>query len=170
MDAPALIRTLARNADVIRTVLEATDPEAVRWKPTPKRWSALEVARHLADEEREDFRVRIDFTLHRPTEAWPPIDPEGWVTERRYNEGELEETIADFLRERKRSVEWLEGLDRPRWQTEHTHSQFGSMAAGTLLVSWVAHDALHLRQLARLQFLFTERLGSPYLSRYAGEW
>ena len=52
----------------------------------------------------------------------------------------------------------------------HTHPIFGGLSAGDLLASWVAHDFLHLRQLARLQFQYASLLAEPYSTRYAGEW
>ena len=39
-----------------------------------------------------------------------------------------------------------------------------------LLTSWAAHDALHLRQIAKRLFQLAERDGGEYNSRYAGEW
>jgi hypothetical protein len=39
----------------------------------------------------------VDLTLRTPGSAWPPIDPEGWASERRYNEGRLPESLDRFL-------------------------------------------------------------------------
>ena len=61
------------------------------------KWSTLEVVCHLYDEEREDFRQRLDIILHRPEAKWPPIDPVGWVSARKYNERDLAQSLAEFL-------------------------------------------------------------------------
>jgi hypothetical protein len=71
-----------------------------RTRPAPESWSALEVICHLCDEEREDFRQRLDIILHRPQEPFPPIDPQGWVTTRHHNERDLAEMIDNFAAER----------------------------------------------------------------------
>ena len=46
------------------------------WKPAEDEWSILEVVNHLAEEETDDFRVRLGQLLEDPRKAWPPIDPE----------------------------------------------------------------------------------------------
>jgi hypothetical protein len=46
----------------------------------------------------------------------------------------------------------------------------GSVTAGDLLTSWVAHDAIHIRQLNRLQRQFLEAELSEYSPAYAGPW
>lgn len=127
------------------------------------------LTRGIADEEREDFRVRLDFILHRPGEEWPPIDPRGWVTARRYNEKCLGPSVESFLAERARSLAWLRGLGEPDWLTEGT-APFGKITSGDMFASWVAHDVLHLRQLVRLQWALTIRSVEPHATRYAGEW
>jgi len=43
----------------------------------------LEVVNHLYDEEREDCQ-RLQLTLANPEQAWPAINPRGWVAERRF--------------------------------------------------------------------------------------
>lgn len=86
MDAAALVARLAAGRDAIPALLAGVDGGQARWRPAPEQWSLLEIACHLLDEERDDFRARVDLTLHRPDEPWPGIDPPGWVTARRYQE------------------------------------------------------------------------------------
>ena len=50
------------------------------------------------------------------------------------------------------------------------HDPRGSMAAGDMLAAWLAHDMLHLRQVAkRLYELAVVRAGG-YDAAYAGPW
>ena len=170
MDATALIQHLENNADVIRTFIHGTSQEQAIWRHAPESWSILEVMVHLLDEEREDFRVRLDHTLHKPGTDWPPINPAGWVSERAYAERDLEESLQAFLAEREKSVAWLRSLTSPSWESKHVHPKFGSMDAGTLMASWVAHDYLHLRQLLRLRFEHVKHLAGSYSVAYAGDW
>jgi DinB superfamily len=165
-----LIDRLERNAEVLGALFGGVGPEQAQWRPEPARWSMLEVAAHLLDEEREDFRARLRQVLEMPRETWPPIDPQGWVTARRYAERNLGETVAELLAERGRSVEWLRSLAEPDWGAAHEHPKLGTIHAGDLLVSWAAHDALHVRQLARLHYGWVRRLGKPWTPGYAGDW
>ena len=165
-----IAQQLERNAETIRSFVKGVNETQARWRPTPDDWSILEVINHLYDEEREDFRQRIDYTLHKPGEPWPPIDPAGWVSERKYNERILAESLANFLRERQQSVYWLGQLTAPDWNKEEHHPAGFTLKAGDLLSSWLAHDFLHLRQLNELQYAWVKAQAEPFNIEYAGDW
>src|SRR6266851_3947592 len=140
MRADLLRQELAHGAQVLPSLLTGITPAEARLKPDPVTWSILEVVCHLYDEEREDFRPRLDLMLHRPADPWPKINPGGWVTERAYNERDVSQMLDQWLAERVRSLEWLDGLaagdSEPEWERELT-SPFGSMRPGDMLASWV---------------------------------
>ena len=160
---------LAANVTIFEGLVGGVGVEQARWKPAPERWSLAEVMGHVRDEEVEDFRQRLDYTLHRPGEAWPKIDPQGWVKERAYNERDLQESLRDFVRERERSLAWLKGLQGPDWSVSAERPQ-GVLAAGDILASWVAHDLLHVRQMTRLHYEYVALAAAPYRTKYAGDW
>jgi hypothetical protein len=165
---------LAVNAAVFDQLMGNVSDEQARWKPDPSQWSILEVVNHLADEEVEDFRRRLELTLLDPGAAWPSIDPQGWAVARRYNERDLDDSLTRFLDERDHSCTWLEGLPDPvDLQRAHTHPTIGVMRAGDVLASWLAHDLIHIRQITRLHYRWLERAAaaesSPsYRLDYAG--
>jgi hypothetical protein len=162
------LERLPRTARAIAAMVEGLPLEAARWKPAPEKWSVLEVLCHLADEEVEDFRGRLRLTLESPGTAWPKIDPVQWVGERRYAEQPLGPTLARFLNERAASVQWLAAQREANWDAAYQHPRVGPVGVRLLLVNWMAHDLLHLRQLARLQY---ERLASfGEKLDYAGPW
>lgn len=163
------IQQLRVNAAAIQAMVEGVDAEQARWKPDAENWSMLEVICHLADEEREDFRTRVRFVLGGAAGDPPPIDPQGWVVARGYKQRDLGESLADFLRERRESLAWLEGLQHPNWDAIYTAS-WGSIRAGDLMVAWAAHDVLHLRQLTELKWAYGLTQFAPYDPHYAGEW
>jgi len=170
MNIKSLIRRLEQNAVAIGGLAGGVDAEQARWKPSVDEWSLLEVTVHLYDEERADFRRRLDLTLHRPDQIWPPTDPAGWVTDRAYNERNMNESLAAFLAERTRSIEWLRNLEEPAWDNQYTHMSWGPISAGDLALSWVAHDSLHIRQMAHLHCQYHTAIWQPYEPGYAGEW
>ncbi|MEJ2666086.1 MAG: DinB family protein [Deinococcales bacterium] len=222
---------LAATAWVLEELITGVDDEQARWKPTPERWSILEVVNHLYDEERDDFRFRFQHLLERPDEPVPPIDPPRWAVERHYNERELGASLESFLNERRFSLAWLEtldvgepagsqpagagldavGLDAAGQDASAAaaagHTGFGEVAtvagkaeaagagaggsgdagsghggvdldavspsgrrAGDLLASWVAHDLLHVKQIAKLHYDYWSKIAQPYTVDYAGEW
>jgi hypothetical protein len=169
MEFNSLYQELVNSTEMIRALLLGITQDEARVKPNAESWSILEVVCHLYDEEREDFREHLDFILHRPSEEWHRIDPMGWVTERKYNEQNFIEMQGRFFAERGQSLEGLQGLSETDWETTYT-SQFGSMKAGDMFASWVAHDNLHIRQLVELRRNWIERITQPYDIQYAGDW
>ena len=169
MELSFLKQQLKDNPDRIRAMLKNISNEEARFKPAPDSWSMLEVINHLYDEERLDFRVRLDIILHRQEEDWPPIDPVGWVTERKYNERDLKESLEDFLGERADSLTWLDSLSEVEWDTGYSRGG-RTMRAGDMFASWVTHDHHHLRQLVELHRALTDRAAQPYDFGYAGDW
>jgi len=158
---------LARNAEIVAR-LAACPEEQARWRPAPDRWSVLEVVNHLLDEEREDFRLRLDLLLHDPSREWPKIDPQAWVTQRGYNECDPAESLAGFLAERRASLQWFADLRAPDWSLSRSHPPFGDIHAGDLLVAWLRHDLVHIRQLVNLLAEHEKARGLPYRTDYAG--
>lgn len=165
-----IARQLTHQAQTIRSLIVNCTAEQAQWKPTPDAWSILEVVNHLYDEEREDFRQRIDYLLHRPGEEPTPIDPQKWVTERSYNTRNLAVSLQNFQEERDRSVAWLHNLRAPDWATRYTHPAGFTITAYDFLVNWVAHDLLHLRQLIELHYAWHQRQVGETSLAYAGDW
>jgi hypothetical protein len=169
MDHVFLLRQFQENGERIRALVAGVDNEHARIKPDDESWSILEVVNHLYEEEMLDFRTRLRIILQAPEEDWPPIDPSGWVSEHKYNERDLQESLENFLRERKASLTWLESLGTPDWETEYSRDG-RSMRAGDMFAAWMAHDQLHLRQLVELHRMLAERAVRPYDLGYAGDW
>jgi DinB superfamily len=169
MQFEVLHRELQDSAEIIRALVTGVTLEEARLKPDPESCSILEVVCHLYDEEREDFRPRLDIILHRPAESWAPIDPQGWVTSRNYNERNLAEALESFLAERKKSLAWLQSLSTSNWDAEF-RNQSRSIKAGDMFAAWVAHDNLHIRQLVELRRVRLVNLVEPFDVSYAGEW
>jgi hypothetical protein len=169
MECTVLFEELSSSAEMIRAMLAGIPEAQARVRPAPDSWSVLEVVCHLHDEEREDFRPRLDMILHRAEEDLRPIDPQGWVAQRRYNEQDLEAMQAAFLAEREKSLAWLSSLRRADWGKTY-RSESLTISAGQMLAAWVAHDNLHVRQLVELRRNLIERLAAPFELEYAGAW
>jgi len=170
MEFKILYQELINSTDMIRTLLAGVSQEDAQFKPNKGTWSILEVTCHLYDEEREDFREHLDFILHRQsTGEWHPIAPQAWVKSRKYNQQNFKSMHRKFFREREKSLAWLKSLKNVDWNTAY-ESQWGTMNAGDMFASWVAHDNLHIRQLVELRRVYIERITKPQKIRYAGEW
>jgi hypothetical protein len=169
MELDRFISQMADDAQRVRALVEGISDEQARWRPDPDSWSILEVVNHLLDEEREDFRAFLDLALHRPDEPRPRINPGAWVTERGYNERDLDKSVQGFLAAREESLAWLQGLSSPDWEAIY-QAPWGPIRAGDVFAAWVAHDLLHIRQLVELHWAYTTQQLQPYEVDYAGEW
>ncbi len=169
MDFEPILARLSAFPSAVSALLAPVPEVDLRWRPAAGGWSLLEILAHLADEEVEDFRARIFSTLEDPARAWPPIDPEGDIERRGYNALDPAETLRRFEVARAETVEQLAALEEPDWTTVHV-SKLGDLRAGDVLASLVAHDALHLRQVARRLFDLGVRDCEGFSPDYAGGW
>jgi hypothetical protein len=167
MDNKIISRRLYQNISVFENLIAGVDHIQAKWKPAPEKWSVLEVINHLYDEERDDFRMRLDLILHHADKDWPPIDPQNWVTDRSYNQRDLDESFKNFTEERAKSVDWLNHLQQPDWAKSYTHPKIGEMRAGDMLAAWLSHDYRHMRQLVNLHLEYHDQAVRPYTTKYA---
>ena len=169
MEPEKLIFELERGGKTIVVVLRDVDAETAKKRPNPGKWSLLEVLCHLYDEEREDFRRHLEQMLEGNNQVWHPIDPEGWVAARRYNNRDVTEMLNKFIKEREKSLQWLRELIYVDWGKTF-QAPFGEIRAGDILSAWVMHDNLHIRQLIELRYGLVNDLSHPFSTSYAGEW
>jgi len=161
---------LSANAVAVEQLIESVAAEQACWKPADDEWSILEVLYHLVDEERKDFPYRLRHLVSGSGEPWPPIAPAQWVAERECVPEDLGETLRTFLQERQRSLDWLSTLTNVDWTAAYAYPPLEGLSAGHLLVSWVSHDLLHMRQLIELKFAYGLTQFGVFGPEYAGEW
>ena len=122
MEATTLIEELAHGPEIVESLLAGITQEEAQLKPNPESRSILEAMCHLYDEEQEDFRQRLEIMLERPKEKWPPIRPEEWVTERHYNEQDLETVKEEFHCREEKVAGMAEGPEESRLGSRMRHS------------------------------------------------
>lgn len=170
MDIKYIINQLAGNKAVFEHMLKSISNDQIFWRPAKDKWCFLEVACHLVDEEREDFKQRLSFTLYTPNEVWPTIDPQGWVESRKYIKQDYDTVVQSFLAERIYSIDWLHSLDNVNWDSEHKHPFMGTFTAKQILANWLAHDLLHIRQINRMKYQYLREMTGNMNIDYAGIW
>ena len=146
---------------VFEKLFEGQSQEEYLHKPKPEKWCLLEIACHLFDEEREDFRARLRQALNQPEQPLPPIDPQGWVGSRNYLDHDYNSKVAAFLNERELSIDWLRSLVEPNWENAYQHPKYGPLNAKLFLNNWLAHDYLHIRQILSVKY--------DYLNKHSTE-
>lgn len=165
-----VIRRLGAFPGALRPLVAGLSHTDLIWRPSPDCWSITEILAHLALEEAQDFRPRIQRILAVPQLDWDPIDPEAAVQAADAHERGASHWLDAFEVERSDSVEWLNGIQSPDWSRANVHPVHGAMPASGMLCAWSAHDALHLRQIAKRLFEIAQRDGGRYEVGYAGSW
>ena len=169
MNVNHIISELKKNKKVFSELLNISNTELITWKQNPDKWCLLEIVCHLCDEEREDFRARVQKTLESPGEDPSPIDPVAWVKSREYIKQDYSTKLSEFLKERKASIKYLKSLREPDWDNYFEHPKFGKMTSKLFFTNWLAHDYLHIRQIIKLKFDYLAESTNEKLN-YAGDW
>ena len=170
INLPEIIRQMIGNAEAMRALVQTISDEQAQWKPNPETWSMKEVMEHIYNEEQIDFRKHLKEMLNDPPQPWGEFRHEEYVSIE-----DCHQALEGFIHERESSISWLTALESPNWEVV-SRVTFGStgdvltLSAGDVLVSWVAHDFLHIRQMNELLYAWNEKQASPYSVQYAGGW
>jgi hypothetical protein len=160
-------RELARLVPALDALVGGLDDDTWRGRPLPGEWAPVEIVCHLRDEEREDFGARLRVVLAAGS-RFAPIDPERWAIERRYREQDPLAALEDLRAARAESLAFLGTVEPERLSGGVEHARLGRLSGLDLLVAWVAHDRLHLHQLAGTLARLWATRWAPLNAGYAG--
>ena len=160
-------RELARLPMVLDALLAGLDPADARTRPATGEWSPVEILCHLRDEETEDFGARLRVIVDGAGE-FAPIDPERWAKERRYQETNLPDVIQALRVRRQASLDLLASVTPETLEGSRPHKRLGSLSGQDILAAWVAHDRIHLAQLAGTLARIWALRWAPLHAEYAG--
>lgn len=158
---------LARFPLILDSLLGDLDAAGWRARPAPREWAPIEIVCHLRDEEVEDFGARLRVVLAGGA-RFTPIDPERWVEGRHYREADPGEASSAFRERRTVSVAFLASVPPDRLSAAADHPRIGRLSGADLLAAWVAHDRLHLAQLANTLARLWAARWAPARAEYAG--
>jgi hypothetical protein len=134
-DVPVRLRALAVGFDA----LLAGDDQALRERPAPEEWSALEYACHVRD-VLLTMRERVILALWQPTPSFAPMGRDERVAFDRY----AEQSPADVARQLGDAAAMLafllDGLDDEQWARTCTYNY---PAPEERDVGWLAVHAVH---------------------------
>jgi len=158
---------LARFPAALESLLAGLDATDWRARPAREEWAPVEIVCHLRDEEAEDFGARLRVIVEGGT-AFAPIDPERWAVERGYLEADGPTVLAELGRRRAATIAWLGSIAPDRLVGAVEHQRTGRLSGLDLLAAWVAHDRLHLAQLAATLARTWATRWAPLHTEYAG--
>ena len=160
-------RELGRLPAVLDALLVGLDEAGARTRPAPDEWSPVEIVCHLRDEETEDFGARLRVIVNGADE-FAPIDSERWAEERRYGEESLPVVLEALRVRRHASLGLLASVAPDTLTGSRSHRRLGRLSGLDLLAAWVAHDRIHLAQLAGTLARIWALRWAPLRAEYAG--
>ncbi len=160
-------RELERLPAVLGALLAGLDEVSARTRPAAGEWSPVEILCHLRDEETEDFGARLRVIVDGAGE-FAPIAPERWAEERRYREASLTDAMEALRARRQASLGLLASVAPETLTQSRPHPRFGHLSGLDILSAWVAHDRIHLAQLAGTLARTWALRWAPLRADYAG--
>ena len=160
-------RELGRLPAVLEALLAGLDEAGARTRPATGEWSPVEILCHLRDEETEDFGARLRVIVDGAGE-FAPIDPERWAEERRYREASLPDVLEALRARRQASLDLLASVAPDTLTGSRPHRRLGRLSGLDILAAWVAHDRIHLAQLAGTLARIWALRWTPLHAEYAG--
>jgi hypothetical protein len=145
-----LIAQYAAGYDEVSDALAGFTPAMLTAHPLPGKWSAAEIAQHLADSEMTSA-LRLRRLLVEDKPAIQGYDQDLYATRLRYNEREIAPALAAFRAARATTVQLLEAMTEADWQRAGTHSEVGRYTPEDWLRIYAVHAHNHAEQIRRLR-------------------
>jgi uncharacterized damage-inducible protein DinB len=145
------IDEIARGPEpVIAAVTELSDAQ-LRFKPNPKKWSALQILAHLADVELI-YGFRLRQILAQPGSTLTPIDQDAWANTLDYEEAKVPDLVDRYRSLRCANVALLRRLTVKDLGKAAFHPEYdGDFTLADLITFMRRHDPNHLKQIERLK-------------------
>jgi hypothetical protein len=141
------VTVLAETPTRLRSLLYGLPDNRLRSRPTPERWSALEIAVHLSDVEIAiGWRVRLILGSADGV-AIAPFDQDTWQQALHYNDRELAPTLDAFTAARDNNLRLYRSLPEAGWQKFGMHAERGKETIRAIVELNAGHDLNHLRQI-----------------------
>ena len=144
----ALIDRYARGPALLKTALAKIPPDALKWRPEPKRWSAHEIIVHCADSE-SNAHMRLRYLLAEDKPVIQGYDQDRWAARLDYHALPLDAALLTVEAVRANTVPILRRMTDRDWQRVGTHSESGRYAAEDWLMIYAEHLEKHSGQLER---------------------
>jgi hypothetical protein len=143
-DARAVI---GQTAEQLKELIGRLGTEARKRPWAPGKWSAREIACHLADTEIA-FAFRLRQALAEPHHTIQPFDQDAWS--RPYSNLRVEDAVETFAALRRWNLALIDSLGEEAYSKPVLHPERGEMTFRTIIETMGGHDRNHLAQLEKL--------------------
>ena len=150
-----LITQYKAGYDEVINSLSDFPADAMTAHPIPGKWSAREIAHHLADSETASA-IRLRKLL---TEDHPVIqgyDQDEYAVRLNYNERDTAPALEAFHAARASTAQLIDRMTQADWQREGEHTESGRYTAEDWLNIYAVHAHNHAAQIRRLRATFKD--------------
>jgi hypothetical protein len=148
MDRKTRDGLIAQYKDGYRAVAEAlagASDEELDARPAPNKWSAREIAHHLADSEMTAaIRLRLLLAVDRPQIFGYDQDE---FARRLHYDRPIEAAIDAFAAARRTTAELLDRMTNEDWARQGTHTEHGAYNTEKWLEIYAPHAHAHAEQI-----------------------
>jgi len=138
----------------LRESLAGMSEDELRYKYDPAKWSAKEIAIHVADME-VAATFRMKRVIAEPGARYPGVDQDLWAASLGYQDREVEPSLRLLEALRAEMSALLRRLPPDVWNQSGVHDQAGEQTLADLVVSYTEHLEKHVGQIEAIR----QRLG-----------
>lgn len=144
------LEVMTETPNQLAQAVEGLTRDEIAVPEKPGKWSILQVVQHLADSELV-FGYRIRRALAEETPRLEGYDQDLWAEKLRYNDGDLDESLALFAALRRSNLRLLRPASPNDLKRTSRHDERGEEVLGDMVRLYAGHDVLHLRQIGRIR-------------------
>jgi len=150
METPtAVIEALERAPSIVVPLVREVSPALLKRRPAPAKWSAHEHACHLAVVHRLFFD-RLDQILASPAPVITPYDPGQSDPDDLLLRMDLEDSLRQYVDDRRRLVDRLRQLSATEWERTAEHGEYSHYSVFIMFRHLALHDFLHAYRIEEL--------------------
>ncbi len=139
---------------LLRESLAGLSADELRYKYDPAKWSAKEIAIHVADME-VAATFRMKRVIAEPGARYPGVDQDLWAANLGYQERDVEPSLRLLEALRAEMAAILRSLPPEVWNQSGVHDRAGEQTLADLVVAYTEHLEKHVGQIRAIR----ERLG-----------
>lgn len=134
---------------LIYLVQTISDHDAKTLRDSGDGWTVLEVLGHLRDFEGV-FLERAKLTLEQDSPDLPFPNPDTLAQEKRYNDDDMAQVLADWGASRQQYVALLKATESELWERPANHPTRGNFTLNDQVFLTVWHDMNHFEQITHI--------------------
>ncbi|MCC7435676.1 MAG: DinB family protein [Methanoregulaceae archaeon] len=145
-----ILHGLEATPGIFRKLVQLLRADQIDVPAGEDRFTPREIIAHLADWESILRDERMARAVKEPGCTIQPYDEVLRAKERRYASLDVEQQLAHFELERRRTIEFLNGLTPTQQAATFVHPEAGQFTVAEFSCALLGHDVYHIEQLTNV--------------------